>query len=81
MAYHIRVAMDRIRFAIRATDQYAHHAQLREAGLQLVDALDRLESAERAFEQRIRPRSASDKPQDMLQGSNGAKTGTSRGVR
>ncbi len=51
MAYQIRVAADRIRFAIKATEQFAPRPQqLREAGLQLVDALDRLESAERDFQ-------------------------------
>jgi len=51
MAYQIRVAVDRIRFAIKATDQFARHPhQLQEASLQLLDALDRLESAERDFQ-------------------------------
>ena len=26
MAYQVRVAIDRIRFAIKATDQFAHHS-------------------------------------------------------
>ncbi len=55
MAYQIRVAVDRIRFAIKATDEFAHHPQqLQEAGLQLMDALDRLESADREFQMRFR---------------------------
>ena len=55
MAYQVRVAIDRIRFAIKATDQFASHPhQLQEAGLQLLDALDRLESADRDFQMRFR---------------------------
>ncbi len=55
MAYQVRVAMDRIRFAIKATEQFAQHPeQLQEASFQLLDALDRLESAERDFQMRFR---------------------------
>ena len=55
MAYQVRVAIDRIRFAIKATDQFAQHPeQLREAGVQLLDALDRLEAADRDFQVRFR---------------------------
>jgi hypothetical protein len=69
MAYQVRVAIDRIRFAIKATNQFAHHPrQLPEAGLQLLDALDRLESAERGFQGRFRPKSASSDPENILQG-------------
>jgi len=54
-AYQARVAIDRIRFAIRATEQAtSNRAQLREAGLQLLDALDRLETAEHNFQKRFR---------------------------
>ena len=82
MAYQVRVAIDRIRFAIKATDQFAQHPQqLLEAGLQLLDALDRLESAERGFQRRYRPKSGSGDPENILQGSNGSKTGTSRGAK
>ena len=46
-------------FAIKATDQFAHHPQqLQEAGLQLLDALDRLESADRHFQIHFRKASA-----------------------
>jgi len=46
MAYQARVAMDRIRFAIKHTEQFAPHIdQMREAGLQLLEALDRLETS------------------------------------
>src|SRR5690348_13401069 len=55
MAYQVRVAIDRIRFAIKATGQFANHPQqLQEVGLQLLDALDRLESADRSFQVRLR---------------------------
>ncbi len=82
MAYQVRVAIDCIRFAIKATDQFAHHPrQLQEAGLQLLDALDRLESAERGFRGRFRPKSASGDPENILQRSNGSKTRTGRGVQ
>ncbi len=82
MAYQIRVVIDRIRFVIKATDQFAHHPrQVQEAGLQLLDALDRLESADRGFQRRFRPESESGDPKNILQGSNGSKTGTSRGAK
>jgi hypothetical protein len=82
MAYQVRVAIDRIRFAIKATDQFAQHPQqLLEAGLQLLDALDRLESAERGFQRRYRPKSGSGDPENILQGSNGSKTRPSSGAQ
>ena len=47
MAYQARIAIDRIRFAIKQTEQFARHSdQAREASFQLVDALDRLETAD-----------------------------------
>lgn len=82
MAYQVPVAIDRIRFAIKSTDQFAHHPrQLQEVGLQLLDALDRLESAERGFQRRFRPESASGDPENILQRSTHSKTGTSRGAQ
>ncbi len=55
MAYQARVAIDRIRFAIKATEATRERPdQLREAGMQLLDALDRLEAAERRFQSRWR---------------------------
>jgi hypothetical protein len=55
MAYQARVAIDRIRFAIRHTEQFAPHTDaMREAGLQLLDALERLETVDRRFQQRSR---------------------------
>jgi hypothetical protein len=55
MAYQARVAMDRIRFAIKHTEEFGPRTdQMRETGLQLLDALGRLESAERSFQRRFR---------------------------
>ena len=53
MAYQARAAIDRIRFAIKHTEQFCPRSdQLREAGLQLLDALERL-GAVRRFAGRI----------------------------
>ena len=55
MAYHARVAIDRIKFAIRHTEQFSKPCiHMREAGLQLLDALERLESLDRRFQIRSR---------------------------
>jgi hypothetical protein len=55
MAYQARVAIDHIRFAIKHTEQFAPRTDpMREAGLQLLDALDRLETVDRRFQQRSR---------------------------
>jgi len=59
MAYQARVAIDRIKFAIRHTEQFSKPCiHMREAGLQLLDALERLESLDRRFQ--IRSRCAGD---------------------
>ncbi|MGA8594655.1 MAG: hypothetical protein WB676_07910 [Bryobacteraceae bacterium] len=51
MAYQARVAIDRIRFAISQNEKSASSCdQIREANLQLLDALDRLENVERKFQ-------------------------------
>ena len=51
MAYQARVASERIRFAIKHTEIFAAPcAQLRESNLQLLDALERLESLDRRFQ-------------------------------
>jgi hypothetical protein len=53
LAYQARVAIDRIRFAIKQTEQFAPHTDpMQEVTLQLLDALQRLESAERRFQER-----------------------------
>ena len=55
MAYQARVAIDRIRFAIKHTEQFGPRTdQMREAGLQLMDALDRLQAVDRRFQTRSR---------------------------
>jgi hypothetical protein len=55
MAYQARVAIDRIRFAIKHTEQFCPKSDpVREVGLQLLDALQRLETVERRFQQRSR---------------------------
>ena len=59
MAYQARVAIDRIRFAIKHTEQFAPRTEeLREAELQLLDALERLERVDRQFQQRSGLRTA-----------------------
>ena len=54
MAYQARVAIDRIRFAIRHTPEfgYCQSGFWCEVGLQLLDALQRLESVDRRFQNR-----------------------------
>jgi hypothetical protein len=55
LAYQARVAIDRIRFAIRQGEAVAPaHPVLVETRMQLLDALDRLESAERHFQEHFR---------------------------
>ena len=55
MAYQVRVAIDRIKFAIRHADQFGKPCDaMREAGMQLLDALQRLESLDRRFQARSR---------------------------
>src|ERR1700733_8324343 len=57
MAYQARVAIDRIRFAIRHIEQFCPSTdQSREAGVQLLDALERLEIVDRRFQIRSRIR-------------------------
>jgi hypothetical protein len=53
MAYQARVAIDRIRFAIKHTEQFGSGSdQIREAGFQLLDALQRLEAVDRLFQEK-----------------------------
>ena len=55
MAYQARVAIDRIKFAIKHTEQFARPCiHMREASLQLLEALERLESLDRRFQTRSR---------------------------
>jgi hypothetical protein len=58
MAYQARVAIDRIRFAIKQLEQsISSQSLVSEASIQLVDALDRLETADRHFQERFRCKS------------------------
>src|SRR5215470_3393626 len=55
MAYQARVAVDRIKFAIKYAEQFAPRTdQMREVGFQLLDALQRLETVDRRFQVRSR---------------------------
>jgi hypothetical protein len=54
IVYQARVAMDRIRFVVKHTEQFGPRTdQRREAVLQLLDALDRLEPAGHSFQKRL----------------------------
>ena len=60
MAYQARVAIDRIKFAIKHAEQFAKPCiHMREVGLKLLDALERLEALDRRFQ--IRSRIAADR--------------------
>jgi hypothetical protein len=60
MAYQARVVIDRIKFAMKHTEQFSKPCiHMREAGLPLLDALERLESLDRRFQ--IRSRVAADR--------------------
>jgi hypothetical protein len=55
MAYQVCIAIDHIRFAIKHTEQYRPQSeQVREAGFQLLDALERLENVDRRFQEHSR---------------------------
>jgi hypothetical protein len=77
MAYQARIAIERIRFAIKHSEQFAPHTdQMRESGLQLLDALERLGAVDRRFQERSRVHSALSRRSP--EGSNGrSRTSTS----
>jgi hypothetical protein len=53
LAYQARIASDRIRFALQATEQsYESDEQLQEVRIQLLDALERLKKADESFQRR-----------------------------
>ena len=55
MAYQARVAVDRIKFALKHSEQFAPRTdQMRQVELQLLDALERLEKVDRRFQERSR---------------------------
>jgi hypothetical protein len=57
VAYQTRVALGRIRFAIKHIERLAQCSeQVREVSLQLLDALDRLDELDRHFQTRSRLR-------------------------
>ena len=63
MAYQARIAIDRIRFAIRHTEQFGPHTdEMRDAGFQLLDALHRLETVDRKFQKRSQVARAASNP-------------------
>jgi hypothetical protein len=79
MAYQARVAIDRIRFAIKHTEQFGPRSdQMREAGLQLLDALQRLETVDRRFQARSRSRGSRTAASGARQMVNSQKERTER---
>ena len=55
MAYQARVAIDRIKFAIKHAEQFTRPCEaMHNVGLQLLDALQRLEDVDRRFQNRSR---------------------------
>jgi hypothetical protein len=82
MAYQARVAIDRIRFAIKHTEQFGPRTdQMRETGVQLLDALQRLEAVDRRFQERSRlcARTANAKNERTHETTNGVATRLSHG--
>jgi hypothetical protein len=72
MAYQARVAIDRIKFAIRHVELCVPSSpQVREAGLQLLDALDRLQAVEQRFQDRARVRAHVSDAKQSREGGNG----------
>lgn len=50
MAYQIRIAIEKVRFSIRSCEQLSHGSPIvEEVGRQLLDALERLDAADRRF--------------------------------
>jgi hypothetical protein len=78
MAYQARVAIEKIRFAIKELERPSISEPVTlEVGLQLADALDRLEGADRSFQERFhsgRMRPA----QERHNGGNGAHVSQNR---
>jgi DNA invertase Pin-like site-specific DNA recombinase len=67
MAYHGRIAIDRIRFAIKHAEQFGpHRPEIREACLQLLDALQRLETVDRRFQKRSQVAGARENPRSNI---------------
>ena len=69
LAYQARVAMDRIRFAIKVTEDPAtRQEQLREAGVHLLDAFERLKKAEYSFQRCFQSCPSDGNPETGTQG-------------
>jgi hypothetical protein len=74
MAYQARVAIDRIKFAIKHAEQFTVPSDgMREAGLQLLDALERLEVLDRRFQVRSRMASGHRNGRERSNGSGVAR--------
>jgi len=76
MAYQARTAIDRIKFAIKHTEQFGTRTeQMLEASLQLLDAVERLEMIDRRFQERSRlgSRSSQAKPDRNRGTANGRR--------
>jgi hypothetical protein len=79
MAYQARVAIDRMRFAIKQMEQFAPHTdQMREIGLQLLAAIQSLESADRSFLNRLRTPNRLQSSHTPAKGLNGQAGQTER---
>jgi hypothetical protein len=75
MAYQVRVAIDRIRFAIAQIEKIGSCPDIsREVSLQLVDALDRLKGADLKFQDNFRkPRALETNPNAVSENGNGCQ--------
>ena len=74
MAYQARVAIDRIKFAIKHAEQFARPCDaMREAGLELLDALERLEALDRRFQVRSRMASGDRNRREISNGNGVAR--------
>ena len=79
MAYQARIAIDRIRFAIRHTEQFALGTDpMRDVGLQLLDALQRLEAVDRRFQVRSRLASGTEVGKANSSRSDGGQLGLAK---
>jgi len=76
-AYQARVAVDCIRFAIKVMENSTKNPdELQQANLQLLDALDRLQLAERSLQRRFRARHAGVNTDTPHHGVNGHSFGS-----
>lgn len=83
MAYQARIAMEQIRFAIKQVEKHlrGEHAAS-ETSLQLADALERLQSADRHFQEQLRSLRAPSASADCENGKDSKSTvnGTGQAV-